>query len=477
MDVLKRHPLPASLVVLLAVFLLVRLPIWERPPQTYADSATYLEPTDELLTEDFEIENYDSERGLAYPFFLSTIFRFAGDDNLPAVVGVQKVLGLLITLLLFFIGVRLSGSYGIGLLFGLFYALNVPAALFEVTILAETLSTFLTVVLLLVELFALRMVYRRESALRLLPLFALTGVLCGILALSKHKFLLFWVAPTGIFALLILYQYALRRLVSAPAMKRRLLGLLAIAVVPAGIAIGWSVVNWNNFGWFTFSPISGINLSNVAGGFIEYASDPRCNDFVNVYLQYRQAEIERTGTHAMTIYRTLQAQIDPENFQQRVEYQRLAYDCSLSAILARPDLYLKTALASSDLFWDPAIYSRVPLQGPPKWLADQAKTALLVLRRLFEFATVLWLALLLAIFRARFPDREAVVLRWWEIGLLLASIWYVYLVSSGFEFGENRRYKSEIEAFIPVVIFLTFQLYAALLSRVLGRRKRAPQRN
>lgn len=468
---MKRRQLFFSIVLLLAVFLLVRAPIWERPPQTYADSATYLEPADELLEEGFEIEDYDSDRGLTYPFFLSIIFELAGEDNLPAVVGVQKMLGLLITLLLFFMGVMLSGSYLAGLFFGLVYALNVPAALFEVTILAETLSTFLAVALLIAELFALHLIYQRVSAFKLLPLLVIIGVLCGSLALSKHKFLLYWLVPAGVFALLILYQHTTHRQDTAQVLKRRLLSLLAIAGVPVLIAVGWSVANWVNFGWFTFSPITGINLSNVAGGFIEYAGDPKCEDFIEVYLRYRQAEIERTGTHAMTIYRTMQEQIDPADLQQRIEYQRLAYDCSLSAILARPDLYLKTALASSDLFWDPAIYSRVPLKGLAKWLADRAVPTLRLLRRLFELSTVLWLALPLAIFRLRPKDRSDAALRWWEIGLILASIWYVYLVSSGFEYGENRRYKSEIEAFIPMAVFLVGQLYALLLVRVFGRKR------
>ncbi|MEA4909986.1 MAG: hypothetical protein VB089_20355 [Anaerolineaceae bacterium] len=461
--ILRERANLVAMLLLLVVFFAVRLSLWVHPPQTYADSSSYYQPANQIVASGFSLETWDSDRVPVYPLFLAAVFSASGGENLPAVITIQKLLGLAIALVLFWMGRRLSGSPWIGLAFGLFYALNVPAALFEVTILTETFSLCLVVVAVALQLWILSLLQRREAPeVGLLVLYLALGVLCAGLALTRHAFAAYWLAPLSILALAILLQPAPQR-----QRRRRLVMAAFLAVLPIIAVLAWSDNNRQRFGWFTFSPIAGSNLSNMAGGFMEAAESEDCQSFVALYLKYRAMEMAENQTHAMTINRAREEWIDVQNVQQRVDFQKLAYQCSLEAILARPDLYVQTMLESRQLFWDPAFYSRNPLVGITGWLADRSAAVLRLLKVLFEAASLLWVLYpaIYALARREPFTRQEILSPWLAAGLVLATTWYVYLTSIGFEYGENRRYKSVVEPLIPAAITLVGLLYTRLFTR------------
>ncbi|NPV84934.1 MAG: hypothetical protein HPY45_02845 [Anaerolineae bacterium] len=460
----------ALLFVCLLIFLLVRLPLWQYPAQTYADTWGYVEPAMAMLKGDFSFENWHSERGLTYPLFLMPIYALAGEDNQQAVAVVQVFLGLLIMGMLFLLGWKGVGSSWMGALLGVCYALNVSSALFEMTVLAETLTLMLVLVTVLLVLWLGRRVFKSwENSVMLFGL-AIVGVLCALLALSKHLFVGYWLVVLFFLSLCVVARSVEEPMLGLRQGALRQIYLFIVPVIAVGAILFWSLGNWRTYGWFTFNPLSGINLSNVAGGFIEYADSEECQDYVHLYLNYRQREVERTGTHSMTIYRAWQDRIDPKDIRSRVAFERLAFRCSLEAIMSRPDLYLATVRQSARLFWDPALYSRNPLTGLPKWLADRMAAALQMLRILFYVATLLWLCMPIMMFSSRRKGRgKDLFARWWESGFLLLSVWYVYVVASAGEFGENRRYKAVIEPLIPAAILMITALFTRIVEQNLRR--------
>jgi 4-amino-4-deoxy-L-arabinose transferase-like glycosyltransferase len=455
----KAIGLAAVLLTISAGFLAARIPLWAEDPQVYSDAWGYIEPALTLLKGDFSLAAWRSERGPAYPLLLWLIFLVFGESNLSAVIIVQTILGAVITALLFFLGWKLTGSRLVAALASLAYALNVSAALFEISILSETQATFLAVCALGFGVHLLRLAWNGSPLRRFFLMCTLEGLICALLALSKHMFAAYSLVP-AVFILAAVMARALTNVGEKVRVGAQRILMTFIILLMSVAAVGaWSLGNYNNYGWFTFSTLSGFNMSNVAGGFIEEATNEECADYINLYLHYRQREIARKNTHAMTLARAWVERIDPEDVSARVAYERLAYNCSLSAIQARPDLYLQTVRKSSDLFWSPAIYSRGTLLPASKMITDRIEAALKVLKILFTLALLLWLAAPVLIVRRRKGERSQLLRLWLEAGLVIFTVLYALVVSSATEFGENRRYKAPIEPFITLSILLVANLY------------------
>jgi 4-amino-4-deoxy-L-arabinose transferase-like glycosyltransferase len=450
-------------------YLAARIPLWGDPPQVYSDAWGYIEPALTLLKGDFSLAGWQSERGPTYPWFLWLIFLICGESNLSAVVVVQSILGAVITALLFLLGWKLTGSRLVAALASLAYALNVSAALYEISILSETLATFLVVCAVGLGTYLLRLVLNGSPLRRLLILTFLEGLICATLALGKHMFAAFSIVP----ALFILVAGTIRALINDGERLRvsalRVLITFIILFMSVSTVFYWSLGNYVNYGWFTFSTLSGFNMSNVSGGFIENATNEECKDYIDLYIRYRQRELDRKGTHAMTLARAWVERIDPKDIAARVSYERLAYKCSLSAIQARPDLYIQTIRKSSDLFWNPAIYSRGELLPASKLIADHIGTALQMLKILFTLALLLWLVAPLLILRYRKAEKSNLLRLWLEAGMVIFTVLYVLFISSTTEFGENRRYKTPIEPFITLSILLIWNIYFRIINRILKR--------
>ena len=119
---------------MLAVSLAVRLGLWLLyQPVAYSDTASYRRLAQAVAR---GFERYDGTRTPGYPLFLAL---FGPDERVWLA---QMGMGVLVSLLLFYIGWQISGRAWFGGLAGLAHSLNLQQLLFEPNLLSETGTTF-----------------------------------------------------------------------------------------------------------------------------------------------------------------------------------------------------------------------------------------------------------------------------------------------------------------------------------------------
>ncbi|HNT55928.1 MAG TPA: hypothetical protein PKG95_14520, partial [Anaerolineaceae bacterium] len=149
------------------------------PPLAYKDTDAYRRLAGQVLE---GWATYDGSRMPGYPVFLAGL----GADQ--TVYAVQLILGLLITLLFFYIGWRLTGKGWAAALFAAAYTLNPQQVLVEADLLSETLTIFF-LALSLAALAALLCRPGRRPLGETLLLAGLAGTAAGLAALTRTLFI------------------------------------------------------------------------------------------------------------------------------------------------------------------------------------------------------------------------------------------------------------------------------------------------
>jgi hypothetical protein len=126
---------------LLIVCILERLVLFVvYPPVSYSDTGSYRRLAQTILN---GWANYDGTRTPGYPLFLAGV----GSDR--AVVVVQMIMGILITLIVFYLGYQISKRVLFAVLVALGHTLNFNQLFFESSLITETLATFWILVAIL----------------------------------------------------------------------------------------------------------------------------------------------------------------------------------------------------------------------------------------------------------------------------------------------------------------------------------------
>jgi hypothetical protein len=121
-----------ALVFFPAVFVRITY-LLDQSPKYYSDSSVFLEST-----------YTDSGRPFLYPLFLD-IF---GEDPFFIII-VQLLFGLATTFLIWELIRRLTGSIALSTIGGMLYSVNLPALVWEASILADSLATFFATLIIL----------------------------------------------------------------------------------------------------------------------------------------------------------------------------------------------------------------------------------------------------------------------------------------------------------------------------------------
>ena len=128
------HPSPGWSSFLLSAFCSRLLIILLYQPVAYGDTPSYRRLADTVL---HGFAGYDGTRTPGYPVFLALV----GNDQ--HVWLAQLLLGFITTLLIFFIGWKLTDKPWFGGLLALAHTLNLGQLFFESNLLTESLTTFL----------------------------------------------------------------------------------------------------------------------------------------------------------------------------------------------------------------------------------------------------------------------------------------------------------------------------------------------
>jgi 4-amino-4-deoxy-L-arabinose transferase-like glycosyltransferase len=428
------------LPVVLAVGVLTRLGLWLIYPLTSNnDSATYVHLAKNLVNHGFK--TYNATRTPGYPAFLA----LSGDFPYAA----QLLLGLLTTLLFFYIGRKLTGRPWFGALAALAHSLDLGQLFFEGTLLTETLTTFLVTLSLAAALFAWRQPGTRG---RVAAAFA-AGLAAALAAMARplFVFLPFLLA-------LFLFAWGARP-------PQRWLPALA-AALPAVLIFGlWVSFVYVNYSILSFDTIGGYRWLNHTGSYFEYVPD-KYAALRDTYIQYRDRKIAETGTQTNAAW-------DALDEMQKVSglgyfgLSRLLTELSIGLILAHPDLYLKDVLSGWWTFWWAAVYwTAGALKLPP--LVPAISLLILIERGFLVLANGIFvagsvLALLVKKVRAWLAMDPF-------IWLGVAALWSASVLQTLLDHGDNPRYLVPLQTL--AVLIVLYWVFQAIISAYAARHPR-----
>lgn len=455
----------------------VKLPIWQLRPQVFSDSPGYLVPALNLLAGRGYGVQENGFRSPTYPLFLAAVLaplvrthlsecRDAhrpvcidqaaraqdGAFALKAVTVTQAFMGLLTTAVLFAIGWTLTRNPVVAFLFGAGYALNLATAYWEISILTETLTTFL----LALSVYLTCMSERLHGLGR-----TVLGIVLGALALCHMLFLVYWIIPASF--VLLKEKNAGHGL--GPATKRA----APIIAVPVLLLIGWSTFNYQVNGVFSPSIISGYITSQMVAPVLENAPQGY-DDITELYVGYRNAVTAETGSYSGAIFRAWPAMLNASGMTFAELSQKLT-TLSLYLVVAYPSSYLSVAGQAWQKFWDVSLYHYEPVPtGGPSWmlwfLDDNLQRFLTI--SFWITPAVMALVILVRRGKSRLSNFDFPVA---PMLLMMTTVWFAAIIVTLTSFGDNSRYRSHVLPFqfgtIILIVWAIWQVTARITRRSL----------
>jgi len=324
---------------------------------------------------------------------------------------------------------RRTQSAAFALVAGVAYGVDMSQLGLERQILTETLCAFLlTLSVLMFQWMVLKEKFGWREHASLGALVAIAGLTRPIYACLAPLYFVF-LAITG---------------PHAPADRADRNRRLTSFAIPAGaLLLGWCLFNWLSLGYFGLTTLTGFDLSNHSGAFIEFAPDKYAG-IRDPYLRFRPKQIAHQGTHSMTIF-GVDDEICKETGYSRVQLSRALTRMSLELFAAHPALYAAGVVRAWVAFWMPSLYWGSRSKGE-RW------------ERPFEdlWAIELWalpianLGFLLyaGYLMLRFLLRKPVM--GFDL-CMIAMVLTVSVLQALLEFGENSRYSAPTS---PLVFYI-----------------------
>jgi hypothetical protein len=450
-------------------FLLRLLIILLYQPVTYGDTPSYWRLAETVL---HGFTGYDGTRTPGYPVFLA----LAGNDQ--RVWLAQLLLGFVTTLLIFFIGWKLTDKAWFGGMLGLAHTLNLGQLFFESNLLTESLTTFLMILTMAgVVVWLLYPKYRRIWLAFLLGLISTATLLVRplFIYLPFYLLLFLWVEP---------------RLTATPGsrigegdtiVENRSVHLSAplfigIAfLVPVVLLLGgWVSFIHKNFGEWSFSTMTGYNLIQHTGNYFEYVPDEYAS-LRDVYLKYRDEHIALYGTQTNAIWDAIpeMSKISGYSFYA---LSRVLARISIDLILKHPLLYIKNAASGWWMFWRvPVYWSSDALRYP--WLAGGVRLIVLLERALIFLCNLVFIIFSIAFVfiecvsavrrkPSPLPIRPTHPTVYAFLWMLLGNVWIASILQTLLDHGDNPRFLVPLQSLVVI--------WVALFILQLANRKQAP---
>ncbi len=414
-------------------------------PLVTPDSASYLEMAHQISSNDFS--RYAGIRTPVYPVVL-LLFQC----NIQVVVVFQMILGVVISLMVFQIFMKIQDRQWLGFAAGLSYAVNPSQVLFERAVLTETTATVLVTASFLLYLTAVEK--RRD-----IPACIFLGILSSLAALTKPLFqflpLLFSILPAvGFFRTNRTIPGAVSRFVAV--------------IIPAVLLLGsWSWFNHSKTGYFGISTMTGMGLMNHTGAFIENAP-PEYETLKRVFIKYRQKRIKETGNPSGTVH-LARKELMEKTGKNYVELNETLCRLSFSLIKNNPGAYLNSVAKAFTRFWQPTWYTD---QGGIRKIIKSGN--ILMILAAGSFALVHFFCMLLfwvfPLAYAALPGMR----KHFTFNFQVVSIYLVVFSTACFqsllEYSENARYKIPVE---PLIVALAV-IFAIDFYRFLTRSTEKP---
>jgi len=430
--------------IVLTVAILARAGLWLTYPLAQGnDTPTYLHLASSLKNNN-GFDRYNGTRTPGYPIFLM----LTGSNE--RIYAFQLCLGLLTTLLVFYIAWRVSRRAWFAGLLALTHTLNLGQIFFEATLLSEAVATFLLFFVLACLVYLLkfpRVPARAENppitpqpgqagaVTRILAVALALGLATAGLALTRplFAFIPFW----GALFLLAFWR--------APFKLR--LGATALAALPALLVLLlWINFIYTHFNIIGMDSIGGYHLVNHTTSFFELAPTEYA-PIRDTFLQFRAQHVARTGSPINTIWDAIPTLMT----QTRLNYYslgRLMGVISFRLIREHPWLYLQNLALGWWWFWRVGVF----------WLPEAFSSSslrilaagLMMVERLGLFGiNLLFLTGSLVSFWPKIRSRFRMDLFMW---FALSAIWVTSILQTLAEHGDNARFLAPMQTLVILII-------------------------
>lgn len=214
---------------------------------------------------------------------------------------------------------------------------------------------------------------------------------------------------------------------------------------------GWSFYNYQRLAYFGITTLTGYNLTNHSGAFIEYAPE-KYNVIAKIYLANREVQIANTDSHSMTIWRTIPEMMEKTGYSY-TQLSRGLTRMSIRLFLTHPFLYGWSVLQSWILFWnEPGWWvwqnAHNEITGRVLGYLWRAEKYLLVTLNLIFLISVSYLFITKIIIKKKYPKTPLSILA------LVIIILTCSILQALVEYGENARYSMQVKPFVILVVML-----------------------
>ncbi len=398
--------------------------------RTFPDSKLYFETGRQLVTGDYS--DYNGKRAPVYPLLIA-----ATGFNREVTVFFQVAMGVGISLLLYLIFSKLTGSSMAGFLAGLVHALNPAMIGYEFTLCSETTCAFF-LILSIFLLFRFIAQKRIPSAGELIIL----GIASGLCLLTRPMYQFF---PVFLTAALIFY------------LSRRKMAVwkVVLFIVPVMITtIPWGIFQYKRIGQFVITPDIGYAIMYHTVRFIEEAPD-EYDDIKQVLIKHREHKIRAGAKSYDSCLEASRVELQELTGLPYAELSRKLAWISIKTITEEPILYLRGVVRAFfrffKPFWPGHLYGVRPAVMEGGWLL-RSVIATYAAFFLFSLAILLFLPVLTIISPSW---RKA--FRWHFNTVFFYSL---LLVTAGFPafltFSDNARFHASIE---PVILGFAISIF------------------
>ncbi len=420
------------LIALLTICIVERVLLFViYPPVSFSDTGVYRRLADTILN---GWKNYDGTRTPGYPLFMAVV----GSDK--AVVAVQMALGILITLIIFYIGYKVSHQALFAGISALAHTLNLNQLFFETNLITETLATF-WVILSLLGAF----IWINQKSKRTIWLGMAIGLLASLAALTRPLFIFlpFWLAIfLTLFSDGFKIHFNWRPLASTFILSSAIIGC-------------WINYIHENYYMWSMSSLSGFIMVQHTGYYFEYVPD-KFASLRDTYIEFRDERIAKYGTQGNAIWDAI-PEMQRQSGYSFFEMSRLLSHLSMDLIREHPNLYLKYAVQGWWMFWlAPVYYVRTNISS--EMLGQVIRDITYAERALLIGCNALFLISSgLSLFYKK-------IRTWWNIAafwaLTATTIWICSIVQTLLDHGDNPRFLVPLQSMVVLwVIWILYQSY------------------
>lgn len=370
----------------------------------------------------------DGSRTPIYPLFVAM---FQVDPSHVRLA--QMSLGLLTTAGLFWLGWHLTRNNWISALCGASYGLNVAQIQNESEVATEALAACLLILSIAVVLSI------SETNRSIQGKYLLLGILVTLAALTRPM-------------LAFMPVLVLVALVAMKRARRNLWIYLVVGFIPI---LAWCTFNQVRFGMFGLTTITGYNLTDHSGKFIEYAPDQ--------YAYIKQPYLNKRNDHggdAHNVIWLVEGQIRRSTGQSVPELSKTLTQMSLTLFAQHPTWYLESVGIGWAEFWNTTGFTkRCKCHGSTvSALVDWIGIA----EKVFVVGVNLVFVLLSPVICVRYLAGKAPATD--TVATASAIVWASSIVQAAFESGEAGRYSIPLQPLMALVVFVVLPSFQQAVS-------------